>query len=123
MAPAQEVDSRKYNGSEKGIANAARAETGQIDQAIGEPISSIEKIDKQRPSIKPQEPVSDCKVKGRGDGFREKTGNAVRFGAIKGKKVIEVVQDYPGIIQRADEQKEPEESNVLPLPPDLTPGA
>ena len=82
---------RPAGGPTKTRPNAARAETGQIDQAIGEPISSIEKIDKQRPSIKPQEPVSDCKVKGRGDGFREKTGNAVRFGA---KTIYRLIERY-----------------------------
>jgi len=65
MASPQEVECREHNGAEKGVANTARAEAGEIDQTIREPIGGIEKVDKQRPSIKPHESVSDCEVEGR----------------------------------------------------------
>ena len=108
-----DVDGRENDRDEQGVSDPSGSETGQVHHAVGKPVGGIDQIDEEGPSRESHESISDRQVEGRGDGLREKSGNAARLGAIEGEEVVQVIEDDERIVDGADQQKQTEKTNIM----------
>ena len=99
----EDIQCGTHDGDQKGISNPPWSETGQVDRSIGKPISGIEQIDEERPSAEREESVSDNQMEGRGDRLSRKAGKTIQLGAIKGKQIVQVLENNPRIVEGADQ--------------------
>jgi hypothetical protein len=100
----ENVDRGKDNDNQQGVPDAARTKTREIHDAVREAVGGVHQVKQQCLSTEPYKSVPHGQMEGRRNGFRHETKDAARLRAEKGKCIVQVFQDDPGIVQRTDEE-------------------